>query len=268
MYNAYVGNLENVRFLIERRADPNVKNSRGYTALFFAIVGGHKEVADYLISHGGDLDAAVVAYNPERFGLDPERAQFAIMTARQWYFYKFNFELNVLENNDSVLQLFDRLTQASTLTDDVLKFQFSLQKYAWSWKTVDFENTLAWCIQNKKSLHIFKFILENNGTSFQGIHFQKLNLNKQLILCAQCLPLGSYEINFERIPDDNFTVSKIMLRELIKHGADPYYRENRETAWTIVKEILTRRYSPPLPFAFSDIDELHEMLDPRGTQFL
>jgi ankyrin repeat protein len=52
---ASVGNLELVRLLIQRGADPNLANRFGETPLFFAAEHGHRSVAQELVSRGASL---------------------------------------------------------------------------------------------------------------------------------------------------------------------------------------------------------------------
>ncbi|KAJ7759534.1 ankyrin repeat-containing domain protein [Mycena metata] len=51
------GQLDVVKFLIERGADVNASNKDGYTSLYLASERGHLGVVEFLIEHGADVNA-------------------------------------------------------------------------------------------------------------------------------------------------------------------------------------------------------------------
>ena len=55
---AYYDQRDNVRLLLEYKADPNYKNSSGYTSLMSAANDGYFEIAEMLIKAGADVNAA------------------------------------------------------------------------------------------------------------------------------------------------------------------------------------------------------------------
>lgn len=57
MWAAMEGNLEAVRFLIDKKADVNMADVQGTTALMFASGKGYKDIVEYLISKGADINA-------------------------------------------------------------------------------------------------------------------------------------------------------------------------------------------------------------------
>ena len=52
------GNLERVRFLVERGADKDKGNHHGFTPLYITSYYGHLEVVQYLVEQGASLDKA------------------------------------------------------------------------------------------------------------------------------------------------------------------------------------------------------------------
>ena len=54
---AEAGDLAEVQRLISAGADPNARNSNGQTAIYFAILLKHFNVAEYLLSKGADINA-------------------------------------------------------------------------------------------------------------------------------------------------------------------------------------------------------------------
>ena len=65
-----------VHYLIEQKADINVRDNRGTTALYWAVVNNHTEIAKLLIDNGADaktmdnrgwtpLDHAVAEHHEE-----------------------------------------------------------------------------------------------------------------------------------------------------------------------------------------------------------
>jgi ankyrin repeat protein len=57
---ACVGNLAQVKSLVESGADPNAKDDFGWTPLYWAVSTGQEEVAEYLIRRGAQVDAKMV----------------------------------------------------------------------------------------------------------------------------------------------------------------------------------------------------------------
>ena len=58
MIAAETGNLELVRYIVEKLFEPVEKRRRNYqTALKYAVKGGHFEVVEYLVEHGASVDA-------------------------------------------------------------------------------------------------------------------------------------------------------------------------------------------------------------------
>ena len=51
--------LETAKYLLEHGADPDYKNERGFTALFYAAIGGNAELLQLYIDHGADVQPAV-----------------------------------------------------------------------------------------------------------------------------------------------------------------------------------------------------------------
>lgn len=56
-YAAQYGDLERVKSLLSKSADPNQRDSAGYTALHYAARNSHKEVCQMLICCGADINA-------------------------------------------------------------------------------------------------------------------------------------------------------------------------------------------------------------------
>ncbi len=54
---AYYGDLERVKELLKKGADPNIKNYEGWTPLHIAASKGHVDIARLLLEHGADPDA-------------------------------------------------------------------------------------------------------------------------------------------------------------------------------------------------------------------
>ena len=54
---AYDGNIEAVKQHLAAGTDVNVKDGIGVTPLHFAVLGGHKELAELLIANGADVNA-------------------------------------------------------------------------------------------------------------------------------------------------------------------------------------------------------------------
>jgi ankyrin repeat protein len=54
---ATYGNVSSVRALLAQKADPNVRDARGYTPLIRAALRGHRAVADELLAHGAAVNA-------------------------------------------------------------------------------------------------------------------------------------------------------------------------------------------------------------------
>ena len=52
-----MGNLQIARLLMERVADKNVRDTRGYTALMLAATNDHEEIAQLLVEAGADKDS-------------------------------------------------------------------------------------------------------------------------------------------------------------------------------------------------------------------
>ena len=59
-----------VTYLLEKRADVNIADGLGWTALHLAAREGHLSVVKLLVKHGAKLDAKTVAI-PEKFGFGP-----------------------------------------------------------------------------------------------------------------------------------------------------------------------------------------------------
>ena len=58
--SAYKGHVEIVKYLLEKGANPNVRQESGVTPLAFAAIGGHTEVMEILIAHGANPNLSVV----------------------------------------------------------------------------------------------------------------------------------------------------------------------------------------------------------------
>ena len=65
MRAAYHGRVQMVRVLLEHGADPNVARNDNFTALSLAAFFGHAQIVEILISHGAKTDVAT------RFGTSP-----------------------------------------------------------------------------------------------------------------------------------------------------------------------------------------------------
>ena len=57
MYAVWVGNIEAVKYLIEKGADVNAQDAGGATALHLAAWKGHTPIAVYLIEKGASANA-------------------------------------------------------------------------------------------------------------------------------------------------------------------------------------------------------------------
>ncbi len=55
MIAAYKGHLDVVRFLLERRVDPNLAANCGATAMHFSAEAGHVHVLEELLRHGATM---------------------------------------------------------------------------------------------------------------------------------------------------------------------------------------------------------------------
>lgn len=53
-----------MKLLIKRGADVNVKDIKGYTPLFAASAGGHREVAEILLDNGANVHEDPIKLNP------------------------------------------------------------------------------------------------------------------------------------------------------------------------------------------------------------
>jgi ankyrin repeat protein len=51
---AFDGNVEEVKKLLKKGADPNIKDKYGWTPLHWAASGGHVDVVKLLLVHGAD----------------------------------------------------------------------------------------------------------------------------------------------------------------------------------------------------------------------
>jgi ankyrin repeat protein len=54
---AFSGNAEGVKHYIDAGTDVNAMNKHGWTPLHEAVTGGHKDIADLLITKGADVNA-------------------------------------------------------------------------------------------------------------------------------------------------------------------------------------------------------------------
>ena len=59
---ALIGNLEQVKYLVEHGADVDEKSGDGKSPLHYAIIGGSIEIVKYLVEHGADVNAEVQRY--------------------------------------------------------------------------------------------------------------------------------------------------------------------------------------------------------------
>src|SRR5579862_2554018 len=76
MFAAREDSLESVRVLAEKGADVNATMANGTTALLMAILNGHFEVADFLLSHGA---------NPNLADRDGKAPLYAAVEMRDWW---------------------------------------------------------------------------------------------------------------------------------------------------------------------------------------
>lgn len=60
------GHADVVRLLLEAKSKVNSRTDQGYTALLFAVIGGHSQVVDALLTAKVDLDAAASSYGGGR----------------------------------------------------------------------------------------------------------------------------------------------------------------------------------------------------------
>ena len=51
------GDIDEVQRQLDAGVDPNLKNSKGATPLFYAVYGGHLEIVELLITRGADVNA-------------------------------------------------------------------------------------------------------------------------------------------------------------------------------------------------------------------
>ncbi|MEM4331760.1 MAG: ankyrin repeat domain-containing protein [Candidatus Micrarchaeia archaeon] len=49
-------NLKKVKNLIKKGADPNFRDERGFTPLFYAVIKGNYDIAEFLISQNADVN--------------------------------------------------------------------------------------------------------------------------------------------------------------------------------------------------------------------
>lgn len=74
---ASVGNRDMVRLLLERGADPNARQERGFVALHTAALHGDIDMAKMLLEHGADLRAASDdGKTPETFAQEKGHSAF------------------------------------------------------------------------------------------------------------------------------------------------------------------------------------------------
>jgi len=63
-YASHNGHIDLVKLLIERGADVNAKDIKGYTPLFAASARGHREVAEILLDNGANVHEDPTKLNP------------------------------------------------------------------------------------------------------------------------------------------------------------------------------------------------------------
>ena len=56
MMAAVGGHIDIAKYLIKKGIEINAKDNDGYTALFFAVIGGHANMVKYLIKEGADIN--------------------------------------------------------------------------------------------------------------------------------------------------------------------------------------------------------------------
>ena len=76
---AYDGNIEAVKQHLAAGTDVNVKDGIGVTPLHFAVLGGHKELAELLIANGADVNLRSSMVVKTEDGSDGEQAAQEIM---------------------------------------------------------------------------------------------------------------------------------------------------------------------------------------------
>jgi ankyrin repeat protein len=54
---SYLGHLEIVQLFLESNMNPNLRDSKGLSSLFFACNGGHLDIVNLLIANGVETDA-------------------------------------------------------------------------------------------------------------------------------------------------------------------------------------------------------------------
>ncbi len=57
MWLAQNGNIEGVKYLVEKGSDINIKDEDGQTALNYAEKGRNTEIVNYLIDKGSEINA-------------------------------------------------------------------------------------------------------------------------------------------------------------------------------------------------------------------
>jgi len=116
MCASHVGNVEMVKYLINKGADPNVKNIDGWTALMFATDACYTDVVEFLLKSGADpniqsvdgetplMHASYMDCAPDVQLLLSNRADPTLKDKNGLTAY----DIAVRENNRMVINVFDK----------------------------------------------------------------------------------------------------------------------------------------------------------------